>query len=159
MAGPERSRQRALRRRRAARRRGLLSALALAAVIAAVAIAVATGPSSHHTSTVAAPAIVKVLVPEGETRAQIAQIAAADGLKGSYLAASRSSALLTPRAYGAPAGTPGLEGFLFPATYDMYKGAPASQLVALQLQAFHEDVPARALARESSRACFSGANR
>ncbi|HYB23809.1 MAG TPA: endolytic transglycosylase MltG, partial [Solirubrobacteraceae bacterium] len=71
--------------------------------------------------------------------AQIAQTVAADGLKGSYLAASRRSSLLDPTSYGAPAGTPNLEGFLFPATYDMFKGAPASRLVEAQLVAFREN--------------------
>lgn len=108
-----------------------------------------TRPSSRPAHAPALPPVVKVLVPEGETRAQIAQIAAADGLRGSYLQASGSSSLLRPQAYGAPAGS-GLEGFLFPATYDMYKGAPASQLVAEQLEAFHEQVPSGALARARS---------
>ena len=50
----------------------------------------------------AAPTVVKVLIPEGKTRAQIAQIAAAAGLTGSYRVASRRSPLLNPAAYGAP---------------------------------------------------------
>ena len=37
-----------------------------------------------------------------------------------------------------PGDTPNLEGFLFPATYDMDAGAPVSRLVAEQLTAFHE---------------------
>jgi hypothetical protein len=84
-------------------------------------------------------AIVTVTIPEGETAAQIAQIAAAKGLTGSYAAASRHSALLDPAHYGAPADTPTLEGFLFPATYQMYAGAPVSRLVAAQLAAFEEN--------------------
>jgi UPF0755 protein len=150
LASRERSRERALARRRAARRRGLLAALALTAVGAAIVIAILTRPSSRQTPTVAPQPVVKVLVPEGETRAQIALIARAEGLRGDYLAATEASALLSPAAYGAPLATHDLEGFLFPATYDMYKGAPASELVQEQLQAFHEDVPARALARARS---------
>src|ERR1019366_3483856 len=50
------------------------------------------------------PAVVKVVIPEGKTRAQIAQIAAADGLSGSYSLASRRSPLLNPVHYGAPHG-------------------------------------------------------
>ena len=57
-----------------------------------------------------------MLIPEGKTRAQIAQIAAARHLKGSYTVASRRSSVLDPLHYGAPHGTPDLEGFLFPAT-------------------------------------------
>jgi UPF0755 protein len=81
---------------------------------------------------------VKVVIPEGETRLQIAEIAAADGLTGSYAKASERSPLLNPATYGAPKGTPSLEGILFPATYDMNAGAPVSRLVAEQLAAFQE---------------------
>jgi UPF0755 protein len=81
---------------------------------------------------------VRVLIPEGETRLQIAELAAADGLTGSYEQASERSPLLNPTAYGAPRNTPNLEGFLFPATYDMNAGAPVSRLVAEQLTAFQE---------------------
>jgi UPF0755 protein len=86
------------------------------------------------------PAIipVKVVIPEGETRLQIAQLAAEDGLTGSYKAASVRSPLLNPTAYGAPKSTPNLEGFLFPATYDMKAGAPVGRLVSEQLVAFRE---------------------
>ncbi len=81
---------------------------------------------------------VKVVIPEGENRLQIAALAAADGLTGSYTAASERSSLLNPVTYGAPRDTPNLEGFLFPATYDMEAGAPVSRLVAEQLTAFRE---------------------
>jgi len=88
---------------------------------------------------VAAPVIVRVLIPEGETRLQIAARAHAAGLSGSYLTASKRSALLDPARYSAPAGTSNLEGFLFPATYDLYRGDPASRLVHEQLIAFTEN--------------------
>jgi cell division protein YceG involved in septum cleavage len=84
-------------------------------------------------------AVVTVTIPEGETAAQIARIAHAKGLTGSYLRSARRSALLDPAHYGAPAGTRSLEGFLFPATYEMFAAAPARQLVAKQLTAFGED--------------------
>ena len=67
-----------------------------------------------------------MLIPEGKTRLQIAQIASSAGLTGSYRRAARSSPLLNPAQYGAPKTTRTLEGFLFPATYDMNKGAPSS---------------------------------
>jgi len=98
-------------------------------------------------ATIAPPPVVKVLIPEGKTRAQIAQIARADGLKGSYRAASRHSALLDPTAYRAPRGTPYLEGFLFPATYDMNPGASVYRLVEEQLIAFRENFGAAETAR------------
>lgn len=86
-----------------------------------------------------APAIVKVTIPEGYTRAQIAALAKVDGLHGSYLAASKSSPDLSLSHYKAPRHTSTLEGFLFPATYEMYAGAPAAQLVSEQLAAFGEN--------------------
>ena len=82
--------------------------------------------------------VVKVVIPEGYTRRQIADLVAEDALGGSYLTASRRSRLLDPRRYGAPAGTPDLEGFLFPATYELTAGAPATKLVDDQLVAFRE---------------------
>jgi UPF0755 protein len=85
------------------------------------------------------PKIVKVTIPEGYTRVQIAALAHADGLRGSYLSASKDSVQLDPTHYGAPAGTPNLEGFLFPATYELYTGTRASQLVSDQLAAFREN--------------------
>ena len=50
----------------------------------------------------------------------------------------RRSRELDPRRYGAPAQSGNLEGFLFPATYEMTAGAPASRLVSEQLLAFRE---------------------
>jgi UPF0755 protein len=85
------------------------------------------------------PKIVKIVIPEGFTRAQIAVLAHQDGLSGSYLLPSKRASVIDFAHYGAPASTPSLEGFLFPATYEMYVGAPASQLVSEQLSAFHEN--------------------
>ncbi|HEX4108057.1 MAG TPA: endolytic transglycosylase MltG [Solirubrobacteraceae bacterium] len=93
------------------------------------AIGVLTGPPP-------AVRIVNVVVPEGESRVQIGHIAHADGLRGSYLAASLHSPLLNPATYGAPVSTPDLEGFLFPASYEMHSGASAAQLVDDQLGSF-----------------------
>jgi uncharacterized YceG family protein len=92
-------------------------------------------------------AVTKVVIPEGSTRLQMAQIAKADGLTGSYRGASKHSPLLSLAHYGAPAGTPDLEGFLFPATYEMNRGAPVGRLVHEQLIAFGENFGARELAR------------
>ncbi len=124
----------------------LSALLALAAVIAAL-IALLSSHDPNRAAAPAPPPIVKVLIPEGKTRVQIAQIAAADGLKGSYLAVSRHSSLLHPTAYGAPRDTPDLEGFLFPATYDMDPGAPVARLVEEQLAAFQENFGVSVMAR------------
>jgi UPF0755 protein len=78
---------------------------------------------------------VKVVIPEGYTRLQIAALAQQDALSGSYLAASQRSARLDPARYGAPSGA-GLEGFLFPATYQLSAGDRVQRLVTQQLSAF-----------------------
>jgi peptidoglycan lytic transglycosylase G len=79
---------------------------------------------------------VKVVIPEGYTRRQISELVREDALSGDYLVASKRSRLLSPGRYGAPAGTRDLEGFLFPATYDLRAGAPVQKLVSEQLTAF-----------------------
>jgi cell division protein YceG involved in septum cleavage len=132
------------------RRRSLASRLAALLALAAVVVAVVALLHAHDSKSVSPPApppVVKVLIPEGKTRQQIAQIAGADGLKGNYRLASRRSSLLNPVAYGAPSGTPDLEGFLFPATYDMDPGAPVTRLVQEQLVAFHENFGVSEIAR------------
>jgi UPF0755 protein len=143
----ERLRDREVReRRRSARRRRLpvrlAALLALAAVVVAAAVGVAALVHSRSPAPKPAPAlprVVRVTIPEGFTRTQIAALARADGLSGSYLAATEHSRLLDPEHYGAPAGTPNLEGFLFPATYEIYAGTPSRRLVEEQLQAFREN--------------------
>jgi cell division protein YceG involved in septum cleavage len=124
--------------------------IALLGVIAAVVLLLVPLLSSSHAKTIAAPVVVKVLIPEGKTRAQIAEIAAADRLSGSYSSASARSSLLNPAHYGAPHGTRSLEGFLFPATYDMDVGEPASTLVEEQLTAFRENFTESQFARARS---------
>jgi UPF0755 protein len=91
---------------------------------------------------------VKVVIPEGYTRRQIADLVGEDALSGSYLDATERSRLLNPRHYGAPAGTGNLEGFLFPATYELSAGAPVKRLVDDQLTAFRQ----RFTAEDSRRA-------
>ncbi|MGA8363026.1 MAG: endolytic transglycosylase MltG [Solirubrobacteraceae bacterium] len=118
----------------------VLAVLALLLVAGAVWLAIdhLTTHTTHAKPAVLAPTVVRVLIPEGETRRQIAVRAHAAGLTGSYLTASKHSSLLNPTHYGAPPDTPNLEGFLFPATYDLYRGDPAGRLVHEQLIAFTE---------------------
>jgi cell division protein YceG involved in septum cleavage len=148
---PERGRIDAPRRPRAGRAlparlpARLAALIALLAAIAAVVLVLRALLATGHTKTVAAPKVVKVLIPEGRTRAQIAELAAKAGLKGSYRLASRRSPLLSPAHYGAPSSTSSLEGFLFPATYDMNPGQPVSRLVQEQLIAFRENFGASEL--------------
>ena len=88
----------------------------------------------------AAAKTVDVTIPEGRSIRQTAERlrAARIPLRGSYLAAARRSPVLDPVRYGAPRSTPNLEGFLFPDTYQVKVGAPASSLVTSQLQAFRK---------------------
>ncbi len=86
------------------------------------------------------PQTVKVTIPEGRARSEIVPIVRKAGLKGNYLTASkRFAGALNPFRYGAPKGTRALEGFLFPATYELRPGAPARTLVDRQLAAFSDN--------------------
>ncbi len=82
------------------------------------------------------PKIVRLTIPEGRSRREIAPVVRDAGLEGDYLAASQTSQKLRPSRYGAPRGTRTLEGFLFPATYELRPGATARRFVGLQLSAF-----------------------
>jgi len=134
-------------RRRGGRAGGrILAVIALLAVLAAIAL-VARSLKSSSAKAPPAPAVVTVLIPEGKTRAQIALIAKTAGLTGSYRLATRHSPILKPEHYGAPKSTPDLEGFLFPATYELDAHAPASRLAEEQLVAFKENFGATEFAR------------
>ena len=80
------------------------------------------------------PNIVKLTIPEGRSRAEVAQIIGSQ-LRGDYIAQTRRSAKLNPRRYGGK-NAKNLEGFLFPATYTLKKGSPVSTLVDQQLGTF-----------------------
>jgi uncharacterized YceG family protein len=80
--------------------------------------------------------VTDITLIEGRTRRQIDSLLRAEGIRGSYLAATRRSPLLRPAAYGAPATIPSLEGFLFPSTYQLRKPVKISALVADQLRTF-----------------------
>jgi UPF0755 protein len=82
---------------------------------------------------------VTVTIPEGEDRVQIASTIKGLGLSGDYLAASKSFKGFDPNKYGAK-NPPSLEGFLFPATYQLDPGASVDQLVSEQLQAFKQNI-------------------
>jgi len=79
------------------------------------------------------PNVVQVVIPEGLSRGEIAP--RTKGLRGNYLRASRSNPALDPRDYKAKHAS-NLEGFLFPATYELKKGQPVRRLVTEQLDAF-----------------------
>ncbi len=77
-----------------------------------------------------------VTIPEGQSRRESARAIDESGIEGSYLKASGSrQALARARRLGAPKGNKTLEGFLFPATYELKAGATAEDLVDKQLDA------------------------
>jgi len=93
-------------------------------------------------------ATVDVTIPEGRARSEIARLPAVRKLRGGYLKESqRFSGRLSPFRYGAPQGTRSLEGFLYPATYELRAGAPARDLVGKQLVAFRDNFDRVDLAR------------
>jgi UPF0755 protein len=90
----------------------------------------------------------KVTIPEGLSRREAAPAIQDSGIDGSYLKASDSSqALARARKLGAPRRTRTLEGFLFPATYDLKAGSTADDLVDKQLDAFRDNFGSINLAR------------
>jgi UPF0755 protein len=116
---------------------GLLAGIVVIAVIAALAIHHFRGGGSPAPTTTAAAPVKKLTIPEGEDRRQIAALAKQNGIRGDYLKASESVKGFDPGKYGAqnPAN---LEGFLFPATYDLPRHPTADDLVVRQLAAFKQ---------------------
>jgi UPF0755 protein len=66
---------------------------------------------------------ITLTIPEGYSREQTAELAREAGLRGDYVKASE-----------------GHEGFLFPDTFELERGAPVADLVALQLDDFKRRV-------------------
>ncbi|MBI2691473.1 MAG: endolytic transglycosylase MltG [Solirubrobacterales bacterium] len=81
-------------------------------------------------------------VPEGRSRWEVAQQVKEHGLNGDYMIATESSRLINLRRYGAPAGTSSLEGFLFPATYELASASNVNKLVPQQVTAFERNIGA-----------------
>jgi uncharacterized YceG family protein len=88
----------------------------------------------------AAPRTIKVVIPEGRSRSETAPIVKEAGLSGSYLDASDAQKGFKPRKYGAPRKTKTLEGFLFPATYELTPGSASTKLVKQQLDTFEQNI-------------------
>jgi uncharacterized YceG family protein len=82
--------------------------------------------------------IINLTIPEGRARSEIAPLVKEAGVKGNYTRATVRSAHLSPRLYKAPRGA-SLEGFLFPATYELKRGSTVRALVAKQLEAFKQN--------------------
>jgi uncharacterized YceG family protein len=82
--------------------------------------------------------VTELTISEGQTRAAVDKLLRSQHVRGSYLAATRSSKLLDPRRYGARRRPSSLEGFLFPSTYQLIDPVQISALVADQLKTFHQ---------------------
>jgi UPF0755 protein len=78
------------------------------------------------------------VVPEGYMRDEIAGVAEDAGLKGNYKKETLSSNQINLKHYGARGAT-SLEGFLFPATYELKPSSSAEDLVDQQLKAFERN--------------------
>jgi UPF0755 protein len=83
---------------------------------------------------------ITVTVPEGLSRSETAETVEAAGLPGDYMADSKKSKELDPDDYGADGQAESLEGFLFPATYELKPGSTTADLVGQQLQAFKDNI-------------------
>jgi UPF0755 protein len=89
---------------------------------------------------VAGPAsdVVTVTIPEGLSRREIVPIVKRAGLRGDYVQAGTELDALG--VIGAKARPASLEGFLFPATYELARGAAVKMLVAKQVAAFAQRI-------------------
>lgn len=101
---------------------------------------------------------VRVTIPEGYTASQIAGILQDNGLltsTGEFMDelnhpehyASATPFLITSLQRDPPQSGPPLEGFLYPATYDFYVGAPPERLIEKMLRAFAHNLPTDTQAR------------
>jgi UPF0755 protein len=80
-----------------------------------------------------------ITIPEGFDRSAVAEIAEQAGVGGDYVNASESFKGFDPARYGAESPE-SLEGFLFPATYELPRRPSADDLVARQLAAFMQNI-------------------
>lgn len=84
--------------------------------------------------------IVRVTIPEGLSRREILPVVGRAGVSGDYLRASADTSPIDGQGYGVPRGAESLEGFLFPATYELRGSAPAAALVRRQVTAFEQNM-------------------
>ena len=82
--------------------------------------------------------LITLTIPEGLPRSQVAPIVADVGIEGDYESATETFRGFDTAKYGAK-DPPNLEGFLFPATYELEPGANVDDLVFQQLDAFRQN--------------------
>jgi UPF0755 protein len=121
-------------------RRRLIAAGALvAALVVVLVIALAIHRSNGdggQVATQAAP-VRMITIPEGYDRREIAALAKENGIRGDYMKASEQVKGFGPARYGAQ-NPQSLEGFLFPATYELPRHPTVDDLVTRQLAAFKQ---------------------
>lgn len=83
---------------------------------------------------------ITVTVPEGLSRAETADVVETAGIPGNYERATVKVKGFNPNRYGAQGRAKNLEGFLFPATYELKPNATVQNLVDEQLQAFRDNI-------------------
>jgi hypothetical protein len=127
-------------------RRRIIAAGALLAglvLILIVARGIFGGDGSAEQQPVAAGepvATTSVTIPEGLSLEDMAEVAKDANLRGNYAKAARKPPKgFNPDRYGA-GDAPSLEGFLFPATYEVERRAPVEDLIAKQLEAFEQNI-------------------
>jgi UPF0755 protein len=87
-------------------------------------------------------------LPEGRTIDETADALEDTSIEGDYVAAARSAAARRrARALGLPTGAKSVEGFLFPATYELPEGTSARELVDRQLSGFRDNTAKVSYAR------------
>ena len=125
-------------RRRVLAVAGLL-AMVGAVVLAASALQKVFGDGSSAPTPPTSARTESVTIPEGYDRSQIAELAKKEGLTGDYEKASESFKAFEPAKYGAE-NPSSLEGFLFPATYELPHRPSVEDLISRQLDAFAENM-------------------
>jgi UPF0755 protein len=112
--------------------------IAALAAVGLVAVLVAKSDNEPPPSTATVP-VFNVTIPEGLNRRQVAAVAKREGIHGNYLRKTVRSKLLNPRRLGGKKAD-SLEGFLFPATYELEVGAGVKDLVSRQLATFKQKI-------------------
>jgi UPF0755 protein len=82
--------------------------------------------------------LVQVTVPEGLSRAEVAALVRRAGVSGDYVTATARPGDITSieKSFDADRRPRSVEGFLFPDTYELKRGAAAGTLVSKQLATF-----------------------
>jgi UPF0755 protein len=117
--------------------------VALLAIVALVAVAAAAVVDRVGDDDEPSPQLTlrveNLTIPEGLSRPQVAEVTREAGLSGDYERASESARGFDPGKFGAEAPR-NLEGFLFPATYELERNTNVKDLVAKQLVAFEDNI-------------------